>query len=210
MRLNKDLMTIELSKRKINNYFVYSMVVFFTCCTLSSCSSFSRVLEKILPKKHDFTFNSLDKLNEDGFDLSGVLFYPDIEIVLNRLDNDARIKEKNNRGVYVESGKVEFKNLKFNHKTSGMISKINPDVIDIKFEENPQSVLSFYYNEDISQNYIFAPDSGIVIYRGLKWKVTSGNGANLTYKVTNRSRSSLKNEKIRGIKSNGNNKFDLN
>ena len=127
---------MELNYRITCRYLYSISLVIISSLFIVGCASISRTIKTLIPKKQVFTNTTFSELNEAGFDINGVLFYSDREIVLNRLSNDSRTQEKNNRGVYVEKGKIEYENKELSSKSSGIITDFTDETVKIKFAEN--------------------------------------------------------------------------
>ena len=201
---------MELNYRITCRYFYSISLVIISSLFIVGCASISRTVKTLIPKKQVFTNTTFSELNEAGFDINGVLFYSDREIVLNRLSNDSRTQEKNNRGVYVEKGKIEYENKELSSKSSGIITDFTDETVKIKFAENGYLTFNVKYNSQGSdQRFVFNPDDSIIMFDGHEWHVTSGVGAVLNYKITKRSRQTLKVSKVRGVKSDGTEKKSI-
>ena len=201
---------MELNYRITCRYLYSISLVIISSLFIVGCASISRTVKTLIPKKQVFTNTTFSELNESGFDINGVLFYSDREIVLNRLSNDSRTQEKNNRGVYVEKGKIEYENKQLTSKSSGLITVFTDETVKIKFAENGYLTFNVKYNSQGSdQQFVFDPDNSIIMFDGNEWQVTSGVGAVLNYKITKRSRQTLKVSKVRGVKSDGTEKKSI-
>ena len=201
---------MELNYRITCRYFYSISLVIISSLFIVGCASISRTIKTLIPKKQVFTNTTFNELNESGFDINGVLFYSDREIVLNRLSNDSRTQEKNNRGVYVEKGKIEYENKELSSKSSGIITDFTDETVKIKFAENGYLTFNVKNNSQGSdQPFVFDPDNSIIMFDEQEWHVTSGVGAVLNYKITKRSKQTLKVSKVRGVKSDGTEKKSI-
>ena len=201
---------MELGYRITCRYIYSISLVIISSLFIVGCASVSRTVKTLIPKKQIFTTTTFSELNESGFDINGVLFYSDREIIFNRLSNDSRTQEKNNRGVYVEKGKIEYENKQLTSKSSGLITDFTDETVKIKFAENGYLTFKAKHNlQGGDQQFAFDPENSIIMFDGHEWNVTSGIGAVLHYKITKRSRQTLKVDKVRGVKSDGTEKKSI-